>query len=107
MGPSLAGEGSDAGDSAHKTFSGPIHILPEGEHVWRGFPAPVTLGQAPVHREREAAQTLLGPRARTGLGEKPASTAFLNKHALESSLVSQGDFHFRKCSSEKLVLCHF
>ena len=71
------------------------------------LPSQATTRKALVHRERETAQTLLGPRARTGLGEKPASTAFLNKHALESSLVSQGDFHFRKCSSEKLVLCHF
>ena len=71
------------------------------------LPSQATTRKALVHREREAAQTLLGPRASTGLGEKPASTAFLNKHALESSLVSQGDFHLRKCSSEKLVLCHF
>ena len=86
--PSLAGEGLGAGASAHKAFSGPIRLLPEGEHVWRWFPAPVTLGQAPVHREHGAAQTLLGRRASTGLGAKPASAALLSKHALGLSLLS-------------------
>ena len=107
LGPSLAGEGLGAGASAHKAFSGPIRLLPEGEHVWSCFPAPVTLGQAPVPREREAAQTLLGPRASTGLGAKPASTALLRKHALGLSLLSRGEFPFREGSSQKLVLCPF
>ena len=31
---SLAGEGWGAGASAHKALSGPIRLLPEGEHVW-------------------------------------------------------------------------
>ena len=43
------------------------------------LPSQATTRKALVHREREAAQTLLGPRASTALGEKPASTAFLNK----------------------------
>ena len=77
-GPSRDGKGWSAGASAHKAFSGPIRLLPEGEHVWSCFPAPVTLGQAPVPREREAAQTLLGPRASTSLGAKPASAALLS-----------------------------
>ena len=66
-----------------------------------------TLGQAPVHREREAAQTLLGRRASTGLGVKPARAALLSKLALGLSLVSRGEFHFRECSCQKLVLCLF
>ena len=107
MGPSLAGGGWGAGASAHKAFSDPIRLLPEGEHVWRWFPAPVTLGQAPVHREQEAAQTLLVPMASIGLGEKPESAAFLSKDALGLSLVSRGEFHFREYSSQKLVLCPF
>ncbi|MVG12840.1 hypothetical protein D8765_19695 [Proteus mirabilis] len=107
MGPSLAGEGWGAGASAHKAFSGPIRLLPEVEHVWSWFPAPVTLGQAPAHREREAAQTLLGRRASTGLGAKPASAALLSKHALGLSLLSRGEFHFRESSCQKLVLCPF
>ena len=96
MGPSLAGEGSDAGDSAHKTFSGPIHLLPEIEQVWGRFPGPATTSKAPVHREQEAAQTLLVPMASRDLGEKPESAAFLSKHALGLSLVSRGEFHSRK-----------
>ena len=96
MGPSLAGEVWGAGASAHKAFSDPIRLLPEGEHVWSCFPAPVTLGQAPVHREHGAAQTLLVPMASNGLVEKPESTAFLSKDALGLSLVSRGEFHSRK-----------
>ena len=82
-------------------------LLPEGEHVWRWFPAPVALGQAPAHREPEAAQTLLGRKASTGLGAKPASAAWLSKHALGLSLLSRGEFPFREGSSQKLVLCPF
>ena len=77
-----------AGASAHKAFSDPIRLLPEGEHVWRWFPATVTLSQAAAHREREEAQTLLVPMASTGLGGKPDSAAFLSKDALGLSLVS-------------------
>ena len=70
MGPSLAGEGSDAGDSAHKTFSGPIHILPKGELICSWFQAQETTSQGAVPTDPEAAQSLLGPRDSTGLGEK-------------------------------------
>jgi len=87
-----------AGASAHKAFSGPIRLLHKGEHVWSWFPAPATTSTAPVHREQEAAQTLLGPRASIDLGEKPESAAFLSKHALGLSLVSGGEFRFRECS---------
>ena len=107
MVPSLAGEVWGDGASAHKAFLGPIHLHPEGEHVWRWFPAQATTSNAPEHREREAAQTLLGHRANTGLGEKSSSTAFLSKHALGLSLISIREFHFRECSSQKLVLCPF
>ena len=78
------------------SFSDALPLFPEGEHVWRWFPAPVTLGQAPVHREHGAAQTLLGRRASTGLGAKPASAALMSKHALGLSLLSRGDFTFEK-----------
>ena len=88
MGPSLAGESWAGGALAYKAFSGPIRLLPEGQHVWSCFAAPVTLGQAPVHREQEAAQTLLVPMASNGLGEKSESAAFLSRHALGLSLVS-------------------
>ena len=90
---------------AHKAYSGPIRLLPEVENVWSWFPALAMTCKAPVHREQEAAQTLLVPMASKGLGEKPESAAFLRKDALGLSLVSRGEFHFRECSSQKLVLC--
>ena len=74
--------------SAHKAFSGPIRLLPEVEHVWSRFPGPATTSKTPVHREQEAAQTLLVPMASTDLGEKPESAAFLSKLALGLSFVS-------------------
>ena len=92
---------------AHKAYSGPIRLLPEVEHVWSWFPALAMTCKAPVHREQEAAQTLLVPMASNGLGEKPESAAFLSKDALGLSLVSRGELHFRECSSKKLVLCLF
>ena len=107
MGPSLAGESWAGGALAHKAFSGPIRLLPEVEHVWSRFPGPATTSKAPVHREQEAAQTLLVPMASRDLGEKPESAAFLSKDALGLSLVSRGEFHFRESSCQKLVLCLF
>ena len=104
---SLAGERWGGGAIAHKAFSGPIHLLPEVEHVWSWPPAPANSSKAPVHLEQEAAQTLLDPMASKGLGEKPESAAFLSKDALGLSLVSRGELHFRECSSQKLVLCLF
>ena len=92
---------------AHKAYSGPIRLLPEVEHVWSWFPALAMTCKEPVHREQEAAQTLLVPMASNGLGEKPESAAFLSKDALGLSLVSRGEFQFRECSSQKLVLCLF
>src|SRR5512134_558292 len=95
------------GDSAHKAFSGPIRLLPEVEHLWSWFPALAMPCKAPVHREQEAAQTILVPMASTDLGEKPESAACLSKHALGMSLVSRGEFHSRESSSQKVVLCLF
>ena len=40
-----------------------------------------------MHREREAAQTLLGPKGSSRLGEKMASAVFMSKHTLGLSLV--------------------
>ena len=96
-----------AGASAHKAFSGPIRLLPKVEHVWSWFPALAMTCKAPVHTEQEEAQILLILMASNGLGEKPESAAFLSKDALGLSLVSRGEFHFRECSSQKLVLCLF
>ena len=93
------------GASAHIAFSGPIRLLPEVQHVWSWFPALAMTCKAPVHREQEAAQTLLVLMASNGLGEKPESAALLSKDALGLSLVSRGELHFRECSSQKLVLC--
>ena len=84
--------------SAHKVFSGHIPLLHKGEHVWSWFPAPAITSTAPVHREQEAGQILLGPRASKDLGEKPESAAFLSKHALGLSLVSGGEFCFHEWS---------
>ena len=92
---------------AHKAYSGPIRLLPEVEHVWSWFPALAMTCKAPVHREQEAAQTLLVPMAITDLGEKPERAAFLSKHALGLSFVSRGEFHSRESSSQKVVLCLF
>ena len=97
--PSLAGGKWSSGASAHKAFSGPICLLPEVEHVWSWYPSPATTSTAPVPREQEAPQTLLGPRASRGLGDKAESAAFLSKDALGLTLVFRGEFHFRECSS--------
>ena len=107
MGPSLDGRMWGAGASAQKAFSDPIRLLPEVEHVWSRFPGPATTSKAPVHREQEAAQTILVPMASTDLGEKPERAAFLSKHALGLSLVSRGEFHSRESSSQNVVLCLF
>ena len=85
-----------AGASAHKAFSGPIRLLPKVEHVWSWFPALAMTFKAPVHTEQEEGQTLLVPMASTDLGEKTECAAFLSKHSLGLSLVSQGEFHSRK-----------
>ena len=105
MVPSLAGGILGPGASAHKAFSGPNRLLPKREHVWSRYPAPATTSTAPVPREQEATQALHGPRASRDVGDKPESAAFLNKDALGLSVVSRGEFHFRECSSQKLVLC--
>ena len=80
--------------------------LPETSFVpflsW--FSALASTSNAPVHRQQEAAQTLLVPMASNGLGGKPESAAFLSKHALGLSLVSRGEFHSRECSCQKLDL---
>ena len=70
------------GALAHKAYSGPIRLLPEVEHVWSWFPDLAMTCKAPVHREQEAAQTLLVPMASNGLGVEPESAAFLSIHAL-------------------------
>ena len=77
---------------AHKAYSGPIRLLPEVEHVWRWFPALAMTCKAPVHREQEAAQTLLVPMASNGLGEKPESAAFLSKDALGGAWFPEESF---------------
>ena len=107
MGPSVAGERWAGGASAHKAFSGPICLLPEVEHIWSWFPALAMTCKAPVHREQEAAQTLIVPMASRVLGEESESAALLSKDALGLSLVSRGAFHFRESSCQKLVLCLF
>ena len=106
-GSSLDGRMWGAGASAQKAFSGPIRLLPDVEHVWSWLPAIAMTCKPPVYTEQQEAQTVLGHRANTGLGEKSSSTAFLSKHALGLSLISIREFHFRECSSQKLVLCPF
>ena len=107
MCPSLAGGIWGVGASAHKAYSGPIHLLPEVEHVWSRFPGPATTSKAPVHREQEAAQNILVPMASTDLGDKPERAACVSKHALGLSFVSRGEFHTREISSQKVVLFLF
>ena len=105
MVPSIAGESWAGRALAHKAFSGPIRLLPEVEHVWSCLPVIVMTCKAPVYTEQQEALTLLVPMASIGLGGKPESAAFLSKDALGLSVVSQGEFHFQECSSQKLVLC--
>ena len=97
-GSPLVSEKWVGGASAQKDFSGPIRLLLKGEHVWSWFPVLAMTCKAPVHREQEEAQTLLGHITRRELGDKAESVAFLSKHALWLSLDSRGEFHFRKCS---------
>ena len=92
MGPSIAGGIRGSGASAHKAFSDPIRDLRKGEQVWSWFPALAMTFKAPVHREPEAAQTLLVSMACRDLVEKSESTGFLNKQALGLSLVSEESF---------------
>ena len=107
MGPSLTGGMWGSGASANKAFSGRNRFLPEVEHVWSWFPPPASTSTAPVPREQEAPETLLGPRASRDQVDKAESAAFMSKHALGLSLVSQGEFHIRECSTQKLLLCLF
>ena len=107
MVPSIAGERWAGVATVQKAFLGPNSFLPKGEHVWSRFPAEATTSRAPVHREQEAAKTLLVPMASNWLGDKPECAAFPSKHALGLSLVSRGEFHFHECSCQKLVLCLF
>ena len=83
---------------AHKAYCGPIRLLPEVEHVWSWFPALAMTCKAPVHREQEAAQTLLVPMASNGLGEKSESAAFLSKDALGLSWFPEESFTFMKAA---------
>ena len=87
-----------SGAIAHKAFSGPIRLLPKGEHVLSWFPVLAMTCKAPVHTEHMEAETRHIRMASNWLGEKPESAAFLSKHALGLSLVSRGEFHFRECS---------
>ena len=57
--PSIAGGMWCAGASAHKDFSGTIHLLHVVEHVWSCFPALAMTCKAPVPREQEAARPFL------------------------------------------------
>ena len=47
------------------------------------------------------------PKGENRASGETTSPAFLSTHALGLSLVSRGEFHFRECSSQKLVLCRF
>ena len=55
--------------------------------------------KAPVHTEKEAAQTLLVPMVSNELVEKPESAAFLRKHALGLSWVSEERFTFANAAA--------
>ena len=53
-------------------------LVYEGD-IWSGFQSMETTSKPALHKEQEAAQTLLGTRKNLGLGEKKASVAFLSK----------------------------
>ena len=59
-----------------------MSLVHEGDHIWSGFQARESVSKSAVHREQEAAQTLLGPGWSLGLGEKKPSVASLSKDAL-------------------------
>ena len=59
-----------AGDGKNKAFSCKMYLVHEGDHIWSGFQSMETTRNPSVHREQEAAQTLLGPRQIIRLGEK-------------------------------------
>ena len=92
MGPSRAGSGWVARASAHRTFSGHISLLREGEDVWSWFPAEETISQAAVPTEPEAAQTVLGPVGSQGLGQKEASAGIMSQAALGLRFVPEPSF---------------
>ena len=71
MGPSLAGEGWGAGARAHKAFSGHIRLRHAGERDGPRGEAHSFPTRRPPDLEVEAAQTLRGAMASTGLREKP------------------------------------
>ena len=50
-----------------------MSLLQEGKHVWRGLHSKEITSKISVHRDQEAAQTLLGPGQSQGLGEKKGS----------------------------------
>ena len=62
----LEGSGGIEGACAVKVFSCQLLLLPEGEHVWSGFPAQGTTSKAATPREPEAAETLFGLRRPEG-----------------------------------------
>ena len=65
------------------------------------------------HQQSTSAQGVGGspdppwPKGENRASGETTSAAFLSTHALGLSLVSRGEFHFRECSSQKLVLCRF
>ena len=59
-----------------------MSLFHEGDDVWSEFNSTETTSKPAVHREQEAAQTMLGPRQSIGLGEKKASVAFLSQDNL-------------------------
>ena len=76
-------------------------------HNGVSFNATETTSNPAVHREQEAAQTLLGPRHSLGLGKEKARVAFLSKATLGLLFVPPGEFILPEFSSPKLVLCRF
>ena len=73
-----------------KALSCQMSLVHEGDRVWSWFHSKETTSNPAVHREQEAAHTLLGPKQSKGLGEKKASIAFLSQDALGLLFVHQG-----------------
>ena len=99
MGPSLAGYGGVVRARANRASSCQISLLREAEDVWSWFQAADTTSQTAVPTEPEAAQSLLGPMGRLGLGEKKEIAEILSQDALGLRFVPRAQFPFAECSS--------
>ena len=78
-----------------------MSLVHEGDHFWSAFEAKETTNNPTVHREQEAAQTMLCPRQSLGLGEKKASVAFLSKGTMGLWLLPEESWFLQNAAPRK------